>query len=98
MGRIVDLCGEVAAAAEEGPDGLVLPVEAWDALRKEWSDEDIDDALSLVHDSLLQAELVEAADSLSAHLLDVMGAFAEPLVFQEIATGESMVTADTLGQ
>ena len=25
MGRIVDLCGEIAAAAEEGPEGLVLP-------------------------------------------------------------------------
>ena len=25
MGRIVDLCGEVAAAAEEGTEGLVLP-------------------------------------------------------------------------
>jgi hypothetical protein len=47
MGRIVDLCGDVAAAAEEGPDGLLLPVEAWDRLRADWSDEDIEDADSL---------------------------------------------------
>ena len=33
MGRIVDLCGEVAAAADEGPEGLILPPEAWDRLR-----------------------------------------------------------------
>ena len=45
MGRIADLCGEVAAAAEEGRDGLVLSPEAWDRLRGEWSDADIEDAL-----------------------------------------------------
>ena len=44
MGRIVDLCGEVAAAADEGAEGLVLSPEAWDRLRGEWSDEDIEDA------------------------------------------------------
>jgi len=72
MGRIVDLCGEVAAAADEGPDGLVLPAEAWGRLREGWSDEDIEDALGFVKDSLLQSELVEAADSLSARLVEVL--------------------------
>ena len=35
MGRIVDLCGEIAANAEEGPEGLVLPPDAWSRLRAE---------------------------------------------------------------
>ena len=77
MGRIVDLCGEVAAAADEGPEGLVLSAEAWDRLRAEWSDEDIEDALAFVKDSLLQSELVEAADSLSARLVEVLGSWGE---------------------
>ena len=33
MGRIVDLCGEVAAAADDGPEGPTLSAEAWDRLR-----------------------------------------------------------------
>ena len=77
MGRIVDLCGEVAAAADEGPEGLVLPVDAWDRLRDDWSDEDIEDALGFVRDSLLQTELVEAADSLSARLVELLGTWGE---------------------
>src|SRR5712691_7329960 len=66
MGRIVDLCGEIAAAAEEGAEGLILPPEVWDRLRADWDDEDIEDAMGLVQDSLLQAELVESADSASS--------------------------------
>src|SRR4026207_2047600 len=58
MGRIVDLCGEIAAAAEEGAEGLELSPDVWDRLRADWEDEDIEDALSLVHDSLLQAALL----------------------------------------
>ena len=77
MGRIVDLCGEIAAAADEGPEGLVLPPEAWERLRAEWEDEDIEDAMAFVRDSLLQSELVEAADSLNARLVEVLGAFGE---------------------
>ena len=45
MGRIVDLCGEVAAAADEGGEGLVLSPEAWDRLREDWKDDEIEDAL-----------------------------------------------------
>ena len=85
MGRIVDLCGEVAAAAEEGPDGLILPPDVWERLRADWDDEDIDDALGLVHDSLLQAELVESADTLSARLVEVLGRFGDGDAFQKAA-------------
>jgi hypothetical protein len=96
MGRIADLCGEVAAAADEGPDGLVLPVEAWDRLRQDWSDEDIEDAMAFVRDSLLQGELVEAADSLSSRLLDVLGAFGPPAAYALARAGAATVDLDTL--
>lgn len=97
MGRIVELCGEVAAAAEEGPEGLVLPPEAWDRLRAEWQDEDIEDALALVHDSLLQTELVESADSLSARLLDLLGAFGETSAFRNAESGQATISLEDIG-
>ena len=96
MGRIADLCGEVAAAADEGPDGLILPVEAWDRLRADWSDEDIEDALAFVRDSLLQGELVEAADSLNGRLFDVLGAFGEAPAFASARAGAATIDLDTL--
>ena len=96
MGRIVDLLGEVAAAAEEGPEGLVLSAEEWDRLRADWTDEDIEDALSLVHDSLLQSELVEASDSLSARLVEVLGAYAAD--FGKVEAGTATIGLDVMGQ
>jgi hypothetical protein len=98
MGRIVDLCGEVAAEAEEGADGLVLPAEAWDKLRKDWSDEDIEDALGFVRDSLLQSELVEAADSLSARLVDLLGTWGEPRAWQAAVEGHANLALEVIGQ
>ena len=99
MGRIVDLCGEIAAAAEEGPTGLVLPPDAWDRLRADWTDEDIEDALGLVNDSLMQAELVESADTLSARLVDVLGVFGGSEAFKSVISGGgATLTLDVLGQ
>jgi len=98
MGRIVDLCGEIAANADEGPDGLVLPPDAWAKLRADWPDEDIEDALSFVHDSLLQSELVEAADSLSARLVEVLGALGEEKAFARAVDGGGKIDVETIGQ
>ena len=98
MGRIVDLCGEVAVEAEEGPEGLVLPNEAWERLRADWPDEDIEDALALVQDSLMQSELVESADSLSARLLDLLGAFGEPAAFRKAESGQAALSLEDIGQ
>src|SRR5918996_6201414 len=98
MGRIVDLCCEIATSAEEGPDGLVLPPEVWDRLRTDWSEEDIDDALGLVRDSLLQAELVDSADSLSAHLLELLGSYGEAAGFHQVESGGAVLTVDVVGQ
>src|SRR5712691_94912 len=98
MGRIVDLCGEIAAAAEDGPEGLVLPPEVWERLRADWEDEDIEDAMGLVHDSLLQAELVESADSLSARLIEVLGALGAPAAYQKVENDEAPLSRDVIGQ
>ena len=96
MGRIADLCGEVTAAADEGPDGLVLPPEVWGRLRADWDDDDINDAMGFVHDSLLQGELVEAADSLSARLLDALGAFGDAAAFKRAEAGQATIDLETL--
>lgn len=98
MGRIVELCGEVAAEAEEGPDGLILPTESWERLRGEWQDQDIEDALALVQDSLMQAELVESADSLSARLLDLLGSFGETSAFRKAESGQATLSLEEIGQ
>ena len=71
MGRIGDLCSEIAAVVDEGPDGFVLPVEAWERLGADWPEEDIEDGINFVTQSIFQSELVEAADSLSTRLLEV---------------------------
>ena len=98
MGRIVDLCGEVAAAADEGPEGLILPLDAWDRLRDDWSDEDIDDALGLVKDSLLQSELVEAADSLSTRLVELLGTWGEARAWAAAVEGHAAIPVAAIRQ
>jgi hypothetical protein len=98
MGRIVDLCSDIAESAEEGPEGLVLPPDVWDRLRAEWSDEDIDDALGLVGESLFQSDLVESADSLNARLLDLLGSYGEAAEFHKVQTGSAVLTVEVVGQ
>jgi hypothetical protein len=98
MGRIVDLCGEVAAAADEGPVGLVLPPDAWERLRADWSDEEIEDALGFVKDSLLQSELVEAADSLSARLIELLGTWGDAKGFAAAVQGRTTISVDVIRQ
>ena len=98
MGRIVDLCGEVAAAADEGPEGLALSAEAWDKLRAEYSDEDIEDALAFVRDSLMQSELVDAADSLSARLVELLGSWGDAKAWAAAVEGHASVSLEVIGQ
>ncbi len=98
MGRIVDLCGDVAAAAEEGSEGLVLPLEAWDKLRDDWSDEEIEDALALVRDSIVHSELVEAADSLSARLVELLGTWGEAKAWAAAVEGHAAVPLAAIRQ
>jgi glutathionylspermidine synthase len=99
MGRIANLCGEIAAAYEEGPEGrLVLPPEAWDRLRQSWSEEEIEDALDFVHDSILQGELVESADSLSARLVELLGTFGEAKAWAAAVEGHASISIDEIRQ
>jgi hypothetical protein len=97
MGRIVDLCGEIAAEAEEGPEGLVLPADSWERLRNEWTDEEIEDALGLVRDSLLQSELVEAADSLSARMVEVLGDYGKAAAFAKVEAHQASLSLEVVG-
>ena len=98
MGRIVDLCGEIAAAADEGPEGLVLPPEAWDRLREDWPDEDIEDAMSLVRDSLFQSELVDAADNLCSRLVEILGELGEARAFKNAEADGARMSIDVIDQ
>jgi len=98
VGRILELCGEVAAQAEEGPDGIMLPPDAWERFKDDWTEDEVEDALSLVRESLAQAELVEAADSLSARLLELLGAFGESDAFAAAQRGEAVLGLETIGQ
>jgi hypothetical protein len=98
MGRIVDLCAEIAAEAEEGEDGMVLSPDAWERFRQDWNDEDIEDALGLVKDSLLQGELVDAADSLSARLLQILSEYASAGAFRDAVAGNARMDVEILGQ
>jgi hypothetical protein len=98
MGRIVDLCGEVAAAVEEGPEGFVLPAEAREELLGDWTEEDVEDALNLVSESFFHSELVEAADSLSARLLEVLGDYGEEKAFASAVEGNATIEVGVIRQ
>jgi hypothetical protein len=98
MGRIVELCGEIAEAAEEGQQGLVLPPADWERLAQDYSEEEIEDALALVNESLYQGELVEAADSLSARLIDFLSPLGEAEAWAAAPRGEARLPLDVVGQ
>jgi hypothetical protein len=99
MGRFADLCGEVAAALEDDVEGLTLPPEAWDRFRREqWKEEDIEDAMGLVQESLMQDELVDAADSLSARMVEWLGTYGGPEGFKQADAGEARLGLDVIGQ
>lgn len=98
MGRIADLCGEIAEAADPGPEGLLLPPDAWERLRRDWTDDAIEDALGLVKESFLQDELVESADSVSAHLVELLGRFGEAKAWKEAVAGHATISVELIRQ
>lgn len=98
MGRILELCGEVAAEAEEGEDGFVLAADAWERFKEDWTEEEIEDALHLVRDSLFQGELIEAADSMSARLVDLLGAYGDAEPFAGLVASGAALNIQTVGQ
>jgi len=98
MGRLVDLCTEIASASEEGAEGLVLGPEGWERLEQDYTLEEIEDALTIVRESLMQAELTDAADSLSARLIELLGAFGSAEAFSQASVGEARLSLQQLGQ
>jgi hypothetical protein len=98
MGRIVDLCTEIAESAEEGEDSLVLPADVYQRLRAEWSEDDIEDALGLVHENMLQSELFERADSLNARLLELLGTYGGDQGFADVTGGRAVLDVEVVGQ
>ncbi len=98
MGRIGDLCSEIASVVDEGPDGFVLPVEAWERLGADWPEEDIEDGINFVTQSIFQSELVEAADSLSTRLLEVLGAYGEEKAFASATSGGATIDIGVIRQ
>jgi hypothetical protein len=98
MGRFADLCGEVAASLEEGVDELTLPPEVWDRLRSDWDEEDIEDAMALVRESLLQSELVDAADSLSHRMVELLAKFGSDEGFRKAQKDDDRLSLEEIGQ
>ena len=98
MGRILDLCGEIAAAADEGTEGLELPLSDRERLLGDWSEADLDDALALVRESLLQGELIDSADSVSARLIELLGRFGDEAAFAKLRAGDANLASGEIGQ
>jgi len=98
MGRIVDLFSEVASEADVGAGGITLPPDAYERLREEWEEEDIEDALKLVHENLLQTELAESADSLSARMVELLGEYGSTGGFLRAQEEGAVLGIDVIGQ
>lgn len=98
MGRIVDLFSEVASEADVGAHGITLPPEAFERLREAWEEEDIEDALKLVHENLLQTELAESADSLSTRMVGLLGEYGSTGGFLRAQEGGAVLSIDVIGQ
>jgi antitoxin component HigA of HigAB toxin-antitoxin module len=77
MGRIVELITDVAASADEEGVNLKLPMVDFDRLRDDWGDDEIEDALALAQTAFHHEAVNEAADSLCARVIEVLGTFAD---------------------
>lgn len=82
MGRIVELITDVAASADEEGLNLTLPMVDFDRLRDDWGDDEIEDALALAQTAFHHEAVNEAADSLCARVIEVLGTFADEKRFQ----------------
>ena len=82
MGRLLELITDVAAAADEQGTSLVLSAGDFDRLRDDWGDDEIEDALLLAQTAFHHEAVNEAADSLSARVIEILGTFADEKRFQ----------------
>jgi hypothetical protein len=97
VGRFADLCAEVASEADATSSGLLLPDDTLARLRESgWTDGDIEDALEFVHATFVQNELIEAADSLSGQLVELLGALDTDTRFADAAAGRARLSLDAI--
>jgi hypothetical protein len=98
MGRLVELITDVAAAAEEQGTSLVLSNSDFDRLRDDWGDDEIEDALALAQVAFHHEAVNEAADSLSARVIEILGAFADEEKFESSKEPGAPLPIETLAQ
>ena len=96
MGRIVELITDVAAAADEEGLKLSLPMGDFDRLRDDWGDDEIEDALALAQTAFHHEAVSEAADSLSARVIEVLGTFADEKRFAACSDPGAPIPVETL--
>ena len=77
MGRLIDLITDVAASADEEGTSLSLSPGDFDRLRDDWGDDEIEDALALAQTAFHHEAVNEAADSLCARVIEILGTFAD---------------------
>ena len=96
MGRIVELITDVAASADEEGTKLNLPMADFDRLRDDWGDDEIEDALALAQTAFHHEAVNEAADSLSARVIEVLGLFADEKRFAACSDPDALLPVETL--
>ena len=96
MGRIVELITDVAASADEEGANLTLPMGDFDRLRDDWGDDEIEDALALAQTAFHHEAVNEAADSLCARVIEVLGTFADEKRFASCAEPGAPLPVESL--
>ena len=98
MGRLVELITDVAASADEEGTSLSLSPGDFDRLRDDWGDDEIEDALLLAQTAFHHEAVNEAADSLSARVIEILGTFADEKRFASCAAEDAPIATETLAQ
>lgn len=98
MGRLIELITNVAASADEQGTSLALSAGDFDRLRDDWGDDEIEDALALAQTAFHHEAVNEAADSLSARVIEVLGAFADEKRFKSAADPDAPLPTETIAQ
>jgi hypothetical protein len=96
MGRLIELITDVAASADEAGANLTLSPADFDRLRDDWGDDEIEDALALAQTAFHHEAVNEAADSLSARVIEVLGLFADEKRFASASEPGAPLPTETL--
>ena len=96
MGRLVELITDVAASADEQGANLTLGPGDFDRLRDDWGDDEIEDALALAQTAFHHEAVNEAADSLSARVIEILGLFADEKRFAATTLPDAPISTEQL--